>query len=581
MAGILMRAGSNISSVVALVDLAPVVVAHLIPPVATIALSSVVGIWIWRAHRTVRGVRLYLLLILVGAIVWPLQIVALVLTTDWTLARFLVTSEKITGFLTSFIWVFFIAEYTDDTRLQSRWVYGIFVLVMTGLVIAAITNPAHRLFMIDIVRVEEPFFHGTAVRGPVYYVFLAIVYAYVVTGLYVIMRFLLMTRRSAHTRIVLLAVGAICVGIGNLSSVAGLGPVSTFQYGGYGAFPFILATAFGVFRMGLLDLAPIARTSLVESLNDAVIVIDREGRVVDYNRQSLKLWPSLPEKEGVSFYEACPELARMVDIDTVEARTRQITLTIDGETRWYSLLISPIDGARDGSPGIGRSLLLRDVTDLERSRQQLAAQNERLEQFTKVASHDLRNPLNVAQGRIDIARKTDDIEHLDAAADAIDRSFDLIDDLLALARAGEDVSETEPVFLPVVVEDCWETVETTDAAIEVDIESTIEADRSRLRQLFENLFRNSIEHGGEDVTIRVGALLNGFYVEDTGSGIPEEKQTEVFQEGYSESRDGTGFGLSIVEQIVEAHGWNIRLTESAENGARFEIRGVEVVHSTN
>lgn len=572
-----MPVGSAINSVLALVDLTPVVVAHLIPPVATIVLSSVIAVWIWRAHRTVRGVRLYLLLILVGAILWQLQIVALILTTDWDLARFLVTSEKLTGFLASFIWVFFVAEYTDNSRLQSRWVYGLFVLVMAGLLIAAVTNPAHRLFMIDILRIEEPFFHGSAVRGPVYYVFLAIDYVYVVTGLYVIARFLLMTRRSARARIGLLAVGAICVSIANLVSVAGLGPVSTFQYGGYGAFPFILATTFGVFRMGLLDLAPIARTTLVETLNDAVVVLDRNERLVDYNQRTLELWPSLPEQEGASFAEACPELASQVDFDSGGARTREITLTIDGETRWYSLLISPIDRSRGDSSGVGRSLLLRDVTDLERSRQQLAAKNDRLEQFAKVASHDLRNPLNVAHGRIDIVRNNHESEHLDAAADAIDRSFDLIDDLLALARAGQDVSETEPVVVSVLVEDCWETVETTDTEIQIDIESTIEADRSRLRQIFENLFRNSIEHGGDGVTIRVGSLPDGFFVEDTGAGIPAEKRTEVFEEGYSESRDGTGFGLSIVKQVVEAHGWTIDLTESAEHGARFEITGVEVV----
>jgi len=573
----LIALGSSMHSVLSFVEPTPVVVAHLIPPVVTIVLSSVLGVWIWRAHRTVRGVRLYILLILVGAIVWQLQIVALILTTDWRLARFLVTSEKITGFLASFIWVFFIAKYTDDARLQSRWVYGLFVLVMAGLLIAAVTNPAHELFMIDILRVEEPFFHGSAVRGPVYYVFLGIDYAYVLAGLYVITRFLLMTRRSARARIALLAVGAVCVGIGNLASVAGLGPVSTFQYGGYGAFPFILATTFGVFRMGLLDLAPIARTTLVETLNDAVIVLDQEDRVVDYNRQALELWPSLSDKEGAAFSDACPELARLVDFERTGARTREITLTIDGATRWFSLLISPIERSGDESSATGRSLLLRDVTDLERSRQQLAAQNERLEQFAKVASHDLRNPLNVAQGRIELARSDHEIEHLDVAADAIDRSFDLIDDLLVLARAGQDVSETEPVFLPVLVEDCWETVETSDATIEIEREWTIEADRSRLRQLLENLFRNSIEHGGEGLAVRVGPLSDGFYVEDTGSGIPEEKRAQVFQEGYSESDDGTGFGLSIVQQIVQAHGWTVTLTESAEGGARFELTGVDVV----
>jgi signal transduction histidine kinase len=103
----------------------------------------------------------------------------------------------------------------------------------------------------------------------------------------------------------------------------------------------------------------------------------------------------------------------------------------------------------------------------------------------------------------------------------------------------------------------------------------IKADDDRLRQLLENLLRNAIEHGGRDVTVTVGTLDNGMYIEDTGPGIPEEQREDVFAAGYSSGENGTGFGLSIVKQIVNAHGWNVTVTESADGGARFEITGVE------
>ena len=104
----------------------------------------------------------------------------------------------------------------------------------------------------------------------------------------------------------------------------------------------------------------------------------------------------------------------------------------------------------------------------------------------------------------------------------------------------------------------------------------VEADYDRLCQLLENLFRNAIEHGGEDVTVRVGVLDDGFYIEDDGPGISEDVQEEVFDVGYSTSPDGTGFGLSIVKEITEAHGWKIAITEGTADGARFEITGVEL-----
>ncbi len=73
----------------------------------------------------------------------------------------------------------------------------------------------------------------------------------------------------------------------------------------------------------------------------------------------------------------------------------------------------------------------------------------------------------------------------------------------------------------------------------------------------------------------VGPLDDGFYVADDGVGLSTEAGERIFEAGYSGTRDGTGFGLSIVNRIVDAHGWDIRVTASAEGGARFEITNVE------
>jgi len=77
------------------------------------------------------------------------------------------------------------------------------------------------------------------------------------------------------------------------------------------------------------------------------------------------------------------------------------------------------------------------------------------------------------------------------------------------------------------------------------------------------------------VTVTVGTIDDGVYVEDDGPGIPEDDREDVFEAGYSTAADGTGFGLSIVKQIAEAHGWAISVTEGAGGGARFEITGLE------
>jgi len=213
---------------------------------------------------------------------------------------------------------------------------------------------------------------------------------------------------------------------------------------------------------------------------------------------------------------------------------------------------------------------------LRTQRRDLERQNERLENFTSVVSHDLRNPLNVALARTELAQEECPSPHLDATADALHRMEKLIDDLLTLAREGDPVDETERTDLSRLVRRCWATVETSDATLQVETDNAIRANQSRLKQLLENLVANAVEHGGPDVTVTVGDTDDGFYIADDGRGISADERDDVFEPGYTTADGGTGFGLQIVREIVEAHDWDVRVTESDGGGARFEIGGVEL-----
>ena len=246
----------------------------------------------------------------------------------------------------------------------------------------------------------------------------------------------------------------------------------------------------------------------------------------------------------------------------------------DGTPFWNQLTVAPV---YDSDGELIRYLgTQRDVTDQKERIQELQRQNERLDEFASVVSHDLRNPLNVAEGWLQLAKDERESEELSYVEGALNRMEVLIDDLLTLARQGETVTDLELIELARLVENCWATVETTtdSLAVEVDHETLIQADTSRLKQVFENLMRNAIEHGGSDITVTVGELDDGFYIEDDGAGISQNERDKIFKAGYSTATSGTGFGLSIVSQIAIAHGWNISVTESEAGGARFEITGV-------
>lgn len=245
---------------------------------------------------------------------------------------------------------------------------------------------------------------------------------------------------------------------------------------------------------------------------------------------------------------------------------------------WVRWAIS-LGGAIGLALGLFEARAVERAVEAERSRlrrQEIQQERDRLDEFAGIVSHDLRNPLTVASTRLTLAQDECESEHLDGVAQSVDRMEELIDDLLTLARDGQTAQETESLELDRIVRRCWATVETGAATCEVTVDQAITADESRLRQLLENLIRNAIEHGGEDVTVRVCELSDGFYIEDTGTGIPEEIRDSVFETGYSTTHEGTGFGLSIVEEIADAHGWEITATAAADGGARFEITGVEI-----
>ena len=219
---------------------------------------------------------------------------------------------------------------------------------------------------------------------------------------------------------------------------------------------------------------------------------------------------------------------------------------------------------------------IEQLATLRQRERELERERNRLDTFTSTVTHDLRNPLTVARGRLDLLAADDDSEHIDPIDRSLTRMEQLIDELTELARAGRTVGETAVVNVDDVAHESWEMTETRGAVLRCEIDATIEADRTRLAALFENLFHNAVDHGEAD-TVTVGALPDerGFFVSDDGSGLSDDDGDRIFARGYSTRPRGTGYGLSIVREIVEAHGWEITATHGDTGGARFEIRGVE------
>jgi PAS domain S-box-containing protein len=470
-------------------------------------------------------------------------------------------------------WFYLVVEYTRRTWWQRTSVLTAVgsILAVDWLVIA--TDPIHHRIIAESTTVGPA---GVVDPTPGVLLWVSALWkaAMLVAGIAIVV-VEVADRRGvyrAQSSVVLvtgvLPLGAAVVELFDLYSVPGL-DISVL-----GVVASSVIALWALFYADFLDVVPVARRTLFESMKDAVVAVNAQGRVVDINESARRLFDTGGAVLGSEASAVLPDEARAC----AAGESTEVVFDRDGDRRRYEVAVSPISPDRGPdryrNDELGRLLVLRDVTERHRQQQELEAQNDRLEEFSTVLSHDLRNPLSVAQGYLTLARETGDTADFDAVDRALGRMDDLVGDLLALARTGESVYDSEDVDLADLVSECWANVVTDGATLVVTTDLTVRAERGRLKQLVENLFRNAVEHGGRSVTVSVGDLPDGsgFYVADDGPGIPVDEREKVFRNGYSGQDNGTGLGLAIVERVAGIHGWEVRLTDSEDGGARFEFR---------
>jgi PAS domain S-box-containing protein len=356
----------------------------------------------------------------------------------------------------------------------------------------------------------------------------------------------------------------------------------------------------------------------LNALDDVFYIYDERGQLVFWNDQLNERFDLTDEQiAGMRptdfFLDADrPAVERAVEriFDEGETVVEAWAETTAGRIRFEltGRKLIDDDGTVLGFCGIGR-----DVTERWEWERQLGAQNDRLTEFATILAHDLRNPLAVAEGYLERYLDRGESADIERVTSSISRIERIVDDVLTVAIEGQAVTDVQPVALDAVARDAWAMVDGDGATLDVRTSLVVDGDETRLRRLFENLFRNSVEHGSTDsrtqsgdsvehgstdsrtqsgdsvehgstnsrqstddavdggpsVAVAVVETETGFAVADDGPGIPESEREDVFDPGFSRTADGTGFGLYIVQTIAEAHGWTVAATESESGGAQL------------
>ncbi|MFB6137562.1 MAG: ATP-binding protein [Halobacteriaceae archaeon] len=552
---------------------------------ALAALTCLAGVPLTRRFDD-REVRRYLAWLLLTSGGWAAAQTVVLLAPSAGIGRLAYLAGLVVGLATVGPWLALCSAVTNRSLHRSPPLRRLAVTVFLAITLIKVTNPIHGLYYGTTVA-AAPFVHLSVELHLLHWVTMGLAYALATVGYFMLLELFWTVGKQTRGLAALVVVTGLPVGL-DVAAVA-IPALLELNYEPLGVAVF----AVGVLVVFREELHTVRHTG---GHDEPVVVLADDGRIRDFNRRAADLLPDL--ETGVRLAAVAPVVAAALEGDR-DAESRPgpdrdagsggtggadagvggagredgdvVTLQCSGRDRSFRVEDAPL-----GTSGTsGRVLTLTDVTEREEYRRALERQNQRLERFASVVSHDLRNPLNVAAGRVELLREERDSEdeNLVAVATALDRMEALVEDLLAIAREGRPVTGTTPCSLGSVAERAWAVVETGDAGLTVDADATVDADPDRLQQLLENLFRNAVEHGGPDVTVGVGPLpeTEGFYVEDDGPGIPAERREDVFESGYTTEDGGTGLGLSIVREVAEAHGWGIGLTESADGGARFEF----------
>jgi signal transduction histidine kinase len=322
-------------------------------------------------------------------------------------------------------------------------------------------------------------------------------------------------------------------------------------------------------------MSEITNRQILDGLDDPVIVLDESAAIRRGNDAAHQLLPGLADAIGVSLESAFPELAGVFgDGEGNDDGPEVISVERGGQVRHLVPDATPL---AVGPRRVGWSLVLRDVTAVERQRRELARQNEQMDQFAAAIAHELRNTLAVATGNLGVADDAVSAGDLEEAADAVEsavdaaeRMIDVVDDLNMVAQYSRSVEDVDRIEFGTAVASTWDSLDLA-VDLEVTLDGTITADPARFGELMRNAAR--LAAGTDASNFRTGLTDDGFTFLTDGDPVPGENVDRALEYGTSVPSAETGMLLPNVWTLARAHGWDVEVDPDYDHGIRVVVSG--------
>jgi PAS domain S-box-containing protein len=568
-----------------------------------------------------------LLLLAVAAAVWALGYALELSTTRYAVMLFWAKVQYLGIVTVALAWLGFVLLHTGRGHWLNRRTIPLLAISPLLTLLLVWTNERHGLIWANIRRDQSgtyPFLDFS--HGIGFWACIAFSYACLLVGMILLTYTFIRSPRLYRRQTGIMLLGGLMPWLGNAMYISGLNPWPFLDLTPFGFVLSALVLALGISRYRLLDVVPVARDLVIESMGDGVIVIDEQEHIVDINPAAQRsIGCSASEIIGQSarqVFAPWPELIRRY-ADVTEL-TEELVITEDGEERAYDMRISPLYD-RAGHLR-GRLIVWHDITDRRQAEAALRRQNEELTRlhdklsrakeaaeaanrakstFLANMSHELRTPLTAILGYSELVRMQS--EETDIA--------DITTDMLAIESAGKhlltlisnllDFSKIEAgkmeLFLEeFTVSELVQQVVNTVRPLVAQQDNTLEvhslndggsmyADQLKTQQILLNLLGNAAkftEQGTITLTVSrashdgdnaAATDLIRFQVADTGPGIAPEQLDTLFKEfmqadpSTTRKYGGTGLGLAISQRYCRMMGGEITVTSTVGQGTTFTV----------
>ena len=504
----------------------------------------------------------------------------------WSRMQYLFTQ------LTMLAWLVFVLSYTGYERWLTLSRLILIAVVPAATIVVAWTNDWHGLLWQDIRLDTNAPVPGFLFRhGPWYWVNVVYIYLLLLAGAFLLLLSLVRSSNLYRRQVGAILVAVLAPWVANVLYLTGLEIIPGLNLTSLSLTVSGLAFTWSLFRFRFLDIVPVARAVVIETMHDPVIVLDERNRVVDLNPSANRL---IEQQEsqliGQPIDAVLAEWDEVVQACQTQRRIRRkIVLRRQDRVLYFDVRVSPLQNRRGRRTGC--LLVLHDITEQTRTAEQREQLIVELDAFAHTVAHDLKNPLAsiVGYGKL-LESRFDNLppikigDFLNIIIQNGVKMSSIIDELLLLAtmRHVEDVTRA-PLSMAEIVSQVRLRLSGLIQEYQAEI-VTPEAwpvatgHGAWVEEVWVNYMSNAIKYGGRPPRVELGATVEDhavrFWVRDNGNGISPEEQARLFTlftRLDQVKAEGHGLGLSIVRRIVEKLDGEVGVESEMGRGSTFSF----------